>query len=80
MAKSYQKQEQPNYSCVFLLETIREYWFGPKLVQTDCGTKKYIMAAIQYKLHNDVSAHRYGSSPFNQHIEKNGGPTISGNL
>ena len=53
----------------FFLETIKECGFEPKLVQTDCETENGITVVIQSKLQNDVSAHRYGSSPSNQRIE-----------
>ena len=67
--KVTRNNNNPIIPAYFFLETIKEYGFGPKLVQSDCGTEKDIMAAIQSKLQNDVSAHRYGSSPSNQRIE-----------
>ena len=53
----------------FFLETITEFGFGSKLVQTDCGTENSLMAGIQCKLQNNINAHRFGSSPANQRIE-----------
>eukprot|EP00794_Sanderia_malayensis_P001192 gene1192-563_t len=41
----------------------------PELVQTDCGTENGILAAVQCTFRNDVTGHRYGSSPSNQRIE-----------
>ena len=49
------------------------------LIANDCGTENNIRAGIQYHFANDISAHKYGSSPSNQPIE-NFGPTISKDL
>ena len=41
----------------FFLQTINEYQFLPRFVQTDCGSENGIMAGIQSKLRNDINAH-----------------------
>ena len=58
------------------LDAIAHYGGCPTLLRTDNGTENVNMAAIQAFLRSSaeddlagVNAHRYGSSPANQHIE-----------
>ena len=55
--KVTRSNKNPIIPAYFFLEPIKEYGFGPNLVQTNCGTENGIMAAIQSKLQNGVSAH-----------------------
>ena len=48
---------------------MKELGVCPKLLQTDCGTKKVLMAAIQSRLQESVDAHRYSLSVANLRIE-----------
>jgi len=41
----------------------------PHRVRTDCGSENVTIAALQAFVHNDSTAHAYGTSPSNQRIE-----------
>ena len=51
------------------LEKIKELQIAPRFLRTDAGTENGIMAGIQCRIHDNIGAHRYGSSIANQRIE-----------
>ena len=80
MAKSYQKQQQPNYPCVFFSwKQLKNMGLDPNLYKQIVEQKMVLW--LQYNLsyrttlvHIDI-VHRRLTSEL-----KTGGPTISGNL
>ncbi|XP_065680522.1 uncharacterized protein LOC136094498 [Hydra vulgaris] len=53
----------------FYLNALKEFKVCPDTLRTDCGTENGIIAAIHSFVHNDINAHKYGSSQSNQRIE-----------
>ena len=53
----------------FFVSSLEEDKICPNILKTDCDTENGIMASLQSLLHNNVNAHRYGTSQANQRIE-----------
>ena len=58
-----------NVPAAYYIDTMKELGVYPKLLQTDCGTKNVLMAAIQSRPQASVHAHHYSSSVANIRIE-----------
>ena len=60
----------------FFLEALKKHKVCPDILRTDCGTENGIMASFQALIHNDATAHRYGTSQSGSktfgHISKEG--------
>lgn len=71
-----QSNNNPKIPATFFLDAVRNVGGCPRIVRSDCGTEKVVLAAMQCyfrKAGNDEfaaeKAHQYGSSPSNQRIE-----------
>ena len=67
--KVTRSNNNPVVPALYCLETVSALKLCPTLLQSDCGTENNIAAGIQCHFANDISAHKYGSSPSNQRIE-----------
>ena len=59
----------PSNIATYYLHAVDEFGGCPVQVITDLGTENGLMAGIQAYFRNDLSSHRYVSSPRNQRIE-----------
>lgn len=71
-----QSNNNPKIPATFFSDAVRNVGGCPRIVRSDCGTEKVVLAAMQCyfrKAGNDEfaaeKAHQYGSSPSNQRIE-----------
>ena len=58
----------PEVVASFFLESVEEVGGCPVKVRTDCGTENGVMAAMQCEFRQDLSAHKYGTSPANRRL------------
>ena len=60
----------PDIIASFFLNCVEELGGCPVKLRTDCGTENGVMAAMQCTFQQSADAHKYGSPPANQRIEK----------
>ena len=75
--KVTRSNNNPDIVASFYYDCVKEIGGCPVIVRTDCGTENGILAAAQCFLRQDgdnlfagIDAHKYGSSPSNQRIER----------
>ena len=67
--KVCRSNNNPVIPAYFNLNSIEFGQVCPNVLKTDCGTENGITASIQALLHNDVDAHKCGTSQSNQRIK-----------
>ena len=60
---------QNQIPAAYYIDTMKGLGVFPKLLQTDCGIEKILMAPMQSRLQASVDAYRYSSSVTNNRIE-----------
>ena len=63
------QKNNPIVPATLFLIAPKETYLAPRLLQTDAGTKNWIMVGIQCFIAGDLNGQRYGTSPSNQGIE-----------